>query len=158
MKQPRELRSPVGQYVFVAPSRVRACVLLLSVASLLALGYGLMQLAEARTPANTATAVTAAVLLVFCWTYLQARIPQRITVHRAIIEIRRDGRTHRYDLEDPGVDIRVRDGEIAFAHYMDDWVLVRARDVDWKVFTDVVMHYQNNADFNAEARDQRFSR
>lgn len=158
MKKQRELRSPSGHYVFVAPSRTRAFVLLLSVASLLALGYALLELSAVRNPVNIATAVTAAVLLVFCWTYLQARIPQRITVHRAIIEIRRDGHTHRYDLEDPGVDIRVRDGEIAFAHYMDDWVLVRARDVDWKVFTDVVMHYQNNADFNAEARDQRFSR
>ena len=33
-----------------------------------------------------------------------------------------------------------------------------AKDVDWPVFTNVVMHYQNNADVNAELRDQRFSR
>ena len=51
-----------------------------------------------------------------------------------------------------------RDGEIAFAHYMDRWVVVRSRDVDWKVFSDVVMHYQNKADRNAEERDKRFSR
>ena len=35
---------------------------------------------------------------------------------------RRPGR--HFDLEDPAVDIRVNDGEIAFAHYMDRWVVV----------------------------------
>jgi hypothetical protein len=105
-----------------------------------------------------ALAVVCGLVVVGGWTYLKAKIPQRITVDRAIIEVRRDGHVHRYDLEDPAVDIRVRDGEIAFAHYMDNWVLVSARDVDWKVFSDIVMHYQNNADHNAERRDERFSR
>ena len=54
------------------------------------------------------------------------------------------------------MELRVRDGEIAFAHYMKPWSVVRAKDVDWKVFTDVVMHYQNRADLNALLRDQRF--
>ena len=40
---------------------------------------------------------------------------------------------------------------------MERWVVVRARDVDWHVFTDVVMHYQDKADRHAEARDKRFS-
>ena len=68
------------------------------------------------------------------------------------------GSVDTFDLEDPGVDIRVKDGEIAFAHYMDRWVVVRSRDVDWKVFSDVVMYYQNKADQNAEERDRRFNR
>jgi len=92
------------------------------------------------------------------WAVLQAGIPQRITVEGSMIEIRRSGQTDRFDLEDPGVDIRVGDGEIAFAHYMDRWVVVRARDVDWKVFSDIVMRYQNNADRYAEERDKRFGR
>ena len=51
----------------------------------------------------------------------------------------------------------LRDGEIAFAHYMDRWVVVRSSDVDWKVFSDVVMHYQNKADLYAAERDERFN-
>ena len=146
------------QHVFVAPSPGRKVVGLLILLAVGGLAVSLVELSRAQTPALVAAAVGCAVVLVGGWTYLRARIPQRITVNRAIIEIRRDGHVHRYDLEDPGVDIRVRDGEIAFAHYMDNWVLVSARDVDWKTFSDVVMHYQNNADHNAEARDQRFAR
>ena len=108
----------------------------------------------------TAMVVTgvAVVVLVVLWALLQSKIPQRITVEDTIIQIRRDGRVDRFDLEDPAVDIRVSDGQIAFAHYMDRWVVVRSRDVDWKVFSDVVMHYQNRADINAEERDKRFNR
>ena len=147
-----------GTYVFVAPSRSRAAVVLVTFLALAALVVGGVLTATARTVPHLVLAGSGAVCLVLCWTLLQARIPQRVTVKGAIFEIRREGRTHRFDLEDPGVDIRVRDGEIAFAHYLENWVVVQARDVDWKVFMDVVMHYQNNADFNAEARDQRFSR
>ena len=147
------------QHVFVAPSPGRKVVLLLILVAVRRTGRqppGALPRADADPV--VAAVVASAVVLVAGWTYLRARIPQRITVDRAIIEIRRDGHVHRYDLEDPAVDIRVRDGEIAFAHYMDNWVLVSARDVDWKTFSDVVMHYQNNADHNAEARDQRFAR
>jgi hypothetical protein len=91
------------------------------------------------------------------WALLQARIPQRVTVREAVIEVRRDGHVDSFDLEDPSVEIRVMDGEIAFSSYMERWVVVRARDVDWKVFTDVVMYYQNKADHNAAERDKRFS-
>lgn len=146
------------RHVFVAPSPGRKVVGLLLLLAIAGLAVSLLELSREQTPALVAAAVGSAVVLVVGWTYLRARIPQRITVNRAIIEIRRDGHTHRYDLEDPAVDIRVRDGEIAFAHYLDNWVLVSARDVDWKTFSDVVMHYQNNADHNAEARDRRFAR
>ena len=61
----------------------------------------------------------AVVVLVGLWALLQSKIPQRITVEDSIISIRRDGRVDRFDLEDPAVDIRVSDGQIAFAHYMD---------------------------------------
>ena len=103
-----------------------------------------------------ATGVSAVCLVVF-WSLLQARIPQRITINGPVIQVRRNGRVDTFDLEDPAVEIRVMDGEIAFSQYMDRWVVVRARDVDWHVFTDVVMHYQDKADHHAEARDKRFS-
>ena len=69
----------------------------------------------------------AAVCAVLLWAMLQSSIPQRITVRGAHVEIRRDGQVHTFDLEDPAVDIRVSDGEIAFAHYMDRWVVVRSK-------------------------------
>jgi hypothetical protein len=128
------------------------------VASLVALCVGAtLTVTEKNFWAMVVTGVSA-VALVVIWAMLQAKIPQRITVQGSMIQIRRDGRVDEFDLEDPAVDIRVSDGEIAFAHYMDRWVVVRSRDVDWKVFSDVVMHYQNKADTYAEERDKRFNR
>ena len=158
MKTQRELQAPSGRYVFVAPSPMRVVVKVILLLAVVATAWSGLLAVRDQTTSHLVVASVCALVLVGCWVYLQARIPQRITVDRAIIEIRRDGVTKRYDLEDPGVDIRVRDGQIAFAHYMNNWVLVDAKDVDWKTFTDVVMHYQNHADHNAEARDQRFSR
>ena len=118
---------------------------------------GLVLAVTDRSTFSVALAAGSAVLFVACWAGLQANIPQRVTVRGSVIEIRREGNVHRYDLEDPGVDILVKDGEIAFAQYMDRWIVVRAKDVDWKVFSDVVMHYQNQADHNAVERDKRFN-
>jgi hypothetical protein len=159
----RELRAPAGHYTFVARSLLRRLLMITLMFTLLfaayagytaVTGYTAATLGGGRQP--VVVAVVAAVLAVAQWTLLQARIPQRIEVNKSVITIIKSGRRERYDLVDPGVELRVRDGEIAFAHYMKPWSVVRAKDVDWKVFTDVVMHYQNRADLNALLRDQRF--
>jgi len=150
--------SHAARYVFVAPQPGRLLLRAALVVSGIVLCVGAMfMFIEHSTVTMVVTGVAAGCLVVL-WALLQTKIPQRITVEGSMIEIRRDGQTERFDLEDPGVDIRVRDGEIAFAHYLDRWVVVRSRDVDWKVFSDVVMHYQNNADRYAEERDKRFGR
>lgn len=148
-------------HVFVAPSALRVLVKLVLVLSLVGLGLALWRLWEAQaTPPRwlVASAVAAAVVLVLCWVTLMARVPQRIVVSGPTVRIIRGAEVHRFDLEDPGVDMLVRDGSVAFGHYRDNWVIVQARDVDWRVFMDVVMTYQNRADSNAEARDKRFER
>ena len=146
------------EYVFVAPAPARRLVQLLMVLALVGLGVGItLSLSGVAMGPLALVGVSFAAFLV-AWAMLQASIPQRITVKGAHIQIRRDGKVHEYDLEDPNVDLRVKDGEIAFAHYQDRWVVVRSRDVDWKIFTDVVMYYQNKADHNAEERDRRFNR
>jgi hypothetical protein len=145
-------------YVFVAPDPARRVVRVALVLALIGLCVGLTLSVSDRQVWTLVLAGGSAVLMVACWATLQSKIPQRITVRGPLVQIRRDGKTIEFDLEDPGVDIRVKDGEIAFAHYMDRWVVVRSRDVDWKVFTDVVMYYQNKADRNAEERDRRFNR
>jgi hypothetical protein len=151
-------KSSSTNYVFVAPDPGRRILRLCMVITLVALCVGVtLTVTERSFPAMVVSGVSV-VLLVILWALLQSKIPQRITVKGSIIQIRRDGRVDRFDLEDPAVDIRVSDGEIAFAHYMDRWVVVRSRDVDWKVFSDVVMHYQNKADYYAEQRDKRFNR
>jgi len=148
---------PHANYVFVAPNPGRSLMRLAMVASLVGLCVGAtLTVSERSFGAVLATGVSAACLVVF-WALLQAKIPQRITVEGPLIQVRRDGRVDTFHLEDPAMDIRVMDGEIAFSSYLDRWVVVRARDVDWHVFTDVVMHYQNKADRDAEARDKRFS-
>jgi hypothetical protein len=91
------------------------------------------------------------------WGILLTWVPQRIEVDKSVITITRNGESRQYDLVDPGVEIRVRDGAIAFAHYMEPWSVVRASEVRWQEFLDVLMHYQDRADINAELRDQRFS-
>ncbi len=151
-------KSPSTSYVFVAPDRGRWVIRGGMLGSLIALCVGATLTVTERNYAAMTIAAVAVVVLVALWALLQSKIPQRITVEDSMIQIRRDGRVDRFDLEDPAVEIRVSDGQIAFAHYMDKWVVVRSRDVDWKVFTDVVMHYQNKADINAEQRDRRFNR
>ncbi len=146
------------RHVFVAPDPGRWLLRVTALVSLAALCIGGTMVVTQRSLEVIVGTGVAAVLFVVSWAMLQAKIPQRITVDGSIIQIRRDGKVDTFDLEDPSVDIRVRDGEIAFAHYMERWVVVRSRDVDWKVFTDVVMHHQNKADRNAEERDRRFSR
>jgi hypothetical protein len=133
---------------------MRVCLV---VALLTVCGAGVLAITAHSLTAGI-VAGAALVCAVLLWALLQARIPQRITLRGPHVEIRRDGQVHTFDLEDPAVDIRVRDGEIAFARYLDRWVVVSSRDVDWKVFSDVVMRYQNKADRNAEERDKRFSR
>jgi hypothetical protein len=145
-------------HVFVAPNPGRRLMLACFVIALLTVCVGGVLAITGRSLVAGIVTGAAAVCAVLLWALLQARIPQRVTLRGPHVEIRRDGQVHTFDLEDPGVDIRVRDGEIAFAHYMDRWVVVRSRDVDWKVFSDVVMQYQNKADRNAEERDKRFSR
>lgn len=157
--EPKTTRRPRRtDYVFVAPAYTRRLIQAVLVVSLVGVGVGLtLSLSELAIGPLLLLGVSMAGLLV-SWAMLQASIPQRITVSGPRIQIRRDGQVHEYNLEDPGVDIRVRDGEIAFSRYQERWVVVRSRDVDWKVFTDVVMYYQNKADHNAEERDRRFNR
>lgn len=158
MNPKKENKAPAENYVFVAPDAGRWFMRVGMVSSLVALCVGAtLTVTQMNHWAMVVTGV-AAVLLVVLWAMLQSKIPQRITVRGSMIHIRRDGHMDEFDLEDPAVDIRVSDGEIAFAHYMDRWVVVRAKDVDWKVFSDVVMHYQNKADLYAEERDKRFNR
>jgi lysylphosphatidylglycerol synthetase-like protein (DUF2156 family) len=157
MESKKDRTAAGTSYVFVAPDPGRAVMRVAAVVALVGLVVGVtMTVADGSFWAMIVAAV-AAVLLVVLWAMMQSKIPQRITVKGSTIQIRRDGRVDEFDLEDPNVDIRVSDGEIAFAHYMDRWVVVRSRDVDWKVFSDVVMHYQNKADAYAEQRDRRFN-
>ncbi len=145
-------------YVFVAPNPGRFFVRVFWFLALVGTCVGLTLAIRDRELWSMVLAGASAVLFVVCWAVLQASIPQRVTVRGSVISIRRHGDEARFDLTDPGVDIRVKDGEIAFANYMDRWVVVRSKDVDWKVFTDVVMYYQSKADRNAEERDRRFSK
>lgn len=145
-------------YVFVAPDPGRRVLRATLFLTLVGLCVGLTLSLSDRNLWAMVLAGVSAVGLVVCWAMLQSSIPQRITVRGPSVQIRRDGRVETFDLEDPAVDIRVKDGEIAFAHYMDRWVVVRSKDVDWKVFSEVVMYYQNKADHNAEERDRRFNR
>lgn len=145
-------------HVFVAPSPMRVAVKVLLLFALVGLGLALWRLWQERTTWLVAAAVGLAVVTVLCWVTLMARVPQRITITGPMVHVRRGAEVFRYDLEDPGVDMLVRDGSVAFGHYRDNWCIVQARDVDWRVFLDVVMTYQDRADSNAEARDQRFGR
>src|SRR3954454_5398997 len=145
-------------YVFVAPDPGRPFLRATLFLALVGLCVGLTLSVSDRALWTVLLAGVSAVGLVVCWAMLQSSIPQRITVQGAVVQIRRDGRVDTFDLEDCAGEVRVKDGEIAFAHYMDRWLVVRSKDVDWKVFSDVVMYYQNKADRNAEERDRRFNR
>lgn len=154
--------APAGErrpdHVFVAPSRARSAVAVLMLLSLVGAVAGVWWGWREGSSTAYVLACGAAVAAVACWVLLQVSVPQRITITGSVVEVRRQGATQRYDLEDPGTDLLVRDGEVAFGIYRDSWTIVRARDVDWRPFMDVVMRYQSRADHNAEERDKRFSR
>lgn len=155
-----ELAPPSESYRFVAPQRSRPFILGGLLAMLVLAGVSvylaLTDTGDARIwVVGAAACVLVAVALL---TLLQTRIPQVVTIQNSIIEIRRSGHTERFDLVDPTVEVLGRDGEIAFRCYDGRFAVVKSRDVDWRVFTDVVMHYQNHADLKAEQRKGRFSR
>ena len=153
-----ELKTPAGHYTFVAPSPGRRIMMITLMFTLLGLIYAAWQAVNGVGDVAIGACVGLALLAVAQWGLLQTYIPQRIDIDKSVITINRNGRLLRYDLVDPGLEVRVRDGEIAFAHYMEPWTIIRAKDVKWGVFIDVLMHYQTRADTNADLRDRRFRR
>ena len=152
------LETPAGHYTFVAPSPGRRVMMITLMFTVLGLIYVGWQVTQGVDQVAVILLVSLAVLTVAQWVLLQTYIPQRIDIDKSVITINRSGKLQRYDLVDPGLEVRVRDGEIAFAKYMEPWYVVRAKDVKWHVFIDVLMHYQTRADVNADLRDQRFRR
>jgi hypothetical protein len=150
------LATPAGHYTFVAPSPGRRVMMITLMFTALGVIYAGWQVSNGVGDLAVIALIGLAVLAVAQWVLLQTYIPQRIEIDKSVITINRSGRLQRYDLVDPGLEVRVRDGEIAFAHYMEPWFVVRAKDVKWHVFIDVLMHYQTRADVNADLRDQRF--
>jgi hypothetical protein len=157
-KTQEALATPAGHYTFVAPSPGRRVMMITLMFTILGGIYAGYQITMGAGQLAVVFLVALAVLAVAQWVLLQTYIPQRIDIDKSVITINRNGRLLRYDLVDPGLEVRVRDGEIAFAHYMEPWTVVRAKDVKWHVFIDVLMHYQTRADVNADLRDQRFTR
>lgn len=145
-------------HVFVAPSPARSLVVLLTVTGVVLTGLGAYWGYSQESSTAYGLAVGAAIVTVACWVFLQITVPQRVTITASVVEIKNGARLDRYDLEDPGTDMLVRDGEVAFGHYRDNWSIVRAKDVEWRPFMDVVMRFQSRADLNAEERDKRFNR
>ncbi len=158
MDPKHERRSARDHYVFVARGPGRWLLRLVLLLAVVIMSVAATRFIIERETWIGVVAGLAFGLSVLTYALMEAKSPQRITVSGAIIEIRRDGHTHTFDLEDPNVDVRVKDGEIAFAHYMERYIAVRSRDVDWKVFSDLVMGYQTKADRHAEERDRRFSK
>jgi hypothetical protein len=152
------LVAPSDTYRFTAPRRGRAILASSLLATMVLTGYsGYRAVTDAGTSGITATGI-GVVTVVVLWAMLQARLPQVVTLQHSVIEIRNNGKVERFDLADPSVEILARDGEIAFRCYDGRAAVVRARDVDWRLFTDVVMHYQDHADRRAAERRNRYSR
>ena len=114
--------------------------------------------AEVRTHAAVLALAGVVACLVLLWTMLASRSPQRITLARSIITIRRGSRMERFDLVDPNLQIVVKDGQMAFRYYDGRHVVIRPSEVDWASFLNVVMHYQNFADVKAVEKEARFKR
>jgi hypothetical protein len=157
-KTQQALETPAGHYTFVAPSPGRRVMMITLMFTVLGIIYVVRQLTLSAERPTIILLIVLAVLAVAQWVLLQTYIPQRIDIDKSVITINRNGHLQRYDLVDPGLEVRVRDGEIALAKYMEPWSVVRAKDVKWHVFIDVLMHYQTRADVNADLRDQRFRR
>lgn len=149
---------PKPDHVFTAPSPGRKGIALLGLVSLMATVWAGWRGWQMESTGDLVLAGGAAVVTVICWVFMTLTVPQCVIITGSVIEIVRGSETQRYDLEDPGVDMLVRDGSVAFGHYRDNWTVVESREVRWQTFMDVVMRYQQQADLNAEERDRRFSR
>ena len=100
-----------------------------------------------------------AVGLVVCWAMLQSSIPQRITVRGAAAS--RSAATAASTPSTSRTPPSTSGSRTARSPSRTTWTAgswCAPSDVDWKVFSDVVMYYQNKADHNAEERDRRFNR
>lgn len=145
-------------YEFEAPDPARTLMRLML--GLLAAGAvaAAVHAVDVRTHPAVLTLAALMAGLLLMWTMLASRSPQRITVDRSIITIRRGSRTERFDLVDPNVQISVRDGQMALRYYDGRQVAIRPSEVDWPAFVNVVMHYQNFADKKAVDKETRFRR
>ena len=152
------LVAPSDTYRFVAPRRGRTILAGSLLATMVLTGYAGYRAATDGTSSWIVGAGIGLATVVALWAMLQARLPQVVTLQHSVIEIRNNGKVERFDLADPTVEILARDGEIAFRCYDGRIAVVSARDVDWRLFTDVVMHYQDHADRMAAERRTRYSR
>jgi hypothetical protein len=144
------------RYVFVGRRRAYFALVALLMGLLAATATCL---AEALLRSSSSLLMVAAfpfVLALVAWQLLASSTPQVIVIDGSVITIKRGGRSERFDLCDPDVQVRARDGELAFAHRDDNWIVVEARDVEWSLFTDVVMGYQWFADASADERSRRY--
>ncbi len=123
---------------FVAPAPGRRFLALGLACSFVLLGAG----AYATHHGGGGTAVTgmaaATIGVVVFWTVLAARLPQEVILRGGLVMITRDRHTEVYDLDDPAVEVRMEADGVAFSHYLQPWVVVRACDVDWEVFRTAV--------------------
>ena len=153
---PQPLRTPEETYKFVAPAKSRAVLygslLAFAILTAVATYYAIRD----QQVGWIVAAGCAAFVVVVLWTIAMMRVPQVVTIRHSVLEIKRHGKTERFDLVDPSVEVLGRDGEMAFRCYDGRFAIVRSRDVPWQMFTDVVMHYQNHADRKAEERAQRW--
>lgn len=155
---PQPLQSPDETYKFVTPFRGRAVLYGSLLAFVILTGVATYFAVRDQQVGWIVAAGGSALVMVVLWTMAQLRVPQVVTIRHSILEIKRHGKVERFDLVDPSVEILGRDGEMAFRCYDGRLAVVRSRDVPWKMFTDVVMYYQNHADRKAEERAQRWRR
>ncbi len=153
---PQPLQTPNEIYKFVAPVKGRAVLYGSLLAFVVLTAVATYFAVRDQQVGWIIVACCSAFVMVVLWTVAQMRIPQIVTIRNSILEIKRHGKVERFDLVDPSVEVLGRDGEMAFRCYDGRFAVVHARDVPWKMFTDVVMHYQNHADRKAEERAQRW--
>ena len=145
-------RTSAGRYRFVAPAPGRRLVAL-GLATALVLLVCAAYAAHLGGGGAAVTGMGAAALgVVVFWTVLGARLPQEVIVRGSLVMITRDRHTVSFDLDDPGVDVLIGGETICFSHYLEPWVVVRARDVDWDIFCSVVRDHLENGSIRQVAR------
>lgn len=153
-----DLVAPATTYRFVARTRGRAVAVGGMIGALALLVVGGLRAYQTQAPEWIALAVVGALCAVPIWAMLGTTVPQVVEVTNSVIQIHKNGRTERFDLVDPNVEILAVDGAVAFRAYDGRQSVVRSQDVEWKKFVDMVMHYQNYADRKAVERTERFNR
>lgn len=110
--------------------------LLVGVGLLLHGGWSLQQGREGLALVEMAAGVLGMLVALFG---LSREGGREVVIRGSLLTVTHGRRVRVFDLDDPALDVLVREKAIGFAYRSEPWVVVRSTDVEWAVFQALVL-------------------